>query len=220
MAHHHHRSRRSDEDERDHDEDEWDRTDKHHRRHVRFAAYLPYAVFILLFLGIVFGVVYLFFTPDSADQRKRQMAKENSSSFTDRATALKILELMEARRDSEAATLAESIAEKVPGIDRDIAHQINQRPGELRRWLETYINSWINIEHAAATQTTLSRRAGYPAASTPEVVVLFLCDYANYRARNFAPAPREINDDLLGRIFLQAADEKYRRLAAQGEKPF
>ena len=59
----------------------------------------------------------------------------------------------------------------------------------------------------------MEKRAGYPSAKTPEVVVLFLCDYANYRARNFSPAPREINDELLARIFLQSVDEKQRRLA-------
>jgi len=235
MARHHHRSHRHDdehngehhknrrheeEDEHDRFEEEWERSDKHRRRHARFVVYLPYVVFTLIFIGIVFGAVYLFLTPQSEADRKRDMAKENTSSFTDRATAFKVLELMEAYRLSEAIALAETIAERIPGLERDVAHQITQKQGEVRRWLETYICTWINIEYATATQTTMEKRAGYPTSRTPEVVVFFLCDYANYRARNFAPAPREINDELLSRIFLQSADEKYRRLAARGEKVF
>jgi len=219
MASHHKRrgSRRNDDDRMDED---WDKSERHRKRRVWIVLYLPYAVFVLVLLGIVFGAVYYVFSPRTEDERRKKMEMENSSSFTDRGTAFKILELLESHRLAEAIAVAETIAEKVPGLERNIAHQITQRQAEVRRWLETYICVWINIEHAAATQNTTGRRAGYPSAATPDVVVFFLCDFANYRARNFALPPREINDELLSRIFLQAADEKYRRLGGGGGQAF
>jgi len=218
MPRHHRHGRSGDDDDRL--DDDWNKAERHRKRRAWLVLYLPYAVFILVLLGIVFGAVYFVFSPRTTDERRKKMEMENSSSFTDRATAFKILELLESHRIAEAIALAETIADNVPGLERNIAVQITQRQAEVRRWLEMHICVWINIEHAAATQTTLSRRAGYPSASTPDVVVFFLCDFANYRARNFALPPREINDELLSRIFLQAADEKYRRLEARGEKPF
>jgi len=218
-SHRKHRSRRRGDDD-DRLDDDWNKSERHRKRRAWLVLYLPYAVFVVILLGIVFGAVYYVFSPRSEDERRKKMEQDNSSSFTDRATAFKILELLESHRLTEAIALAETIAEKVPGLERNVAQQITQRQSEARRWLETYICVWINIEHAAATQTTMERRAGYPSVSTPDVVVFFLCDFANYRARNFALPPREINDDLLCRIFLLAANEKYRRLEARGEKAF
>jgi len=197
-------------------EEDWDKREVVQRRKARVMAYLPIAVFGVMLLAIVFAAVFFIFTP-SSDEVIRTGKGQGSTSFADRATAFKVLTLMEERRVSEAITLAESIADRmIPGIDRDISLQMSKKPEDVRRCFDAYICSWINIAHAAETQTAGGKRKGFPSDSTSETMVMFLSDYADYRARNFMPAPREVSDDLLSRVFLQSAQEKINRLAKRG----
>jgi len=189
------------------------RGDKKHRgQRNHSASHLAVILPLALALATCGVVVFLAFKPPSAPTKEKARSQENQSTFSDRATAFKVLELMDANRISEAVTLAETIADKLPRSERALVDQITKTPGETRAMIESYICNWITVEYATATQTSVSRRVGFPSPSTPDIVVNFLCDYADYRARSFRPAPRDISEELLGRIFLLSAAEKGRRL--------
>ena len=206
---HHHRRHRDDDDEIL--EDGWDKSDKVLRHRHRFAAYLPYMVFTLVLLAVIMTTVYFIFNPPSASERDKKSKQENTNSLADRATAFKILEFIESRRTTEAIMLAETIADKIQNMERDIPNFVMKKPDDFCRLLESYIYNWISFEYAAATQSTFGLQSGYPSDITPDAVVFFLCNFADYRARKFIPPVREINEEILGRIFLQAASEKYKR---------
>lgn len=193
----------------DEDKDDWDLYDEEHRRAKasRLAVILPLAIAIVA-CG---AVIFLVFKPPSGAASEKARIQENQSSFADRATAFKVLEFMELNRFAEAITLAETIGDKLPLSGLDIADQITKAPAETRVLIESYICNWIAIEHATATQSAVARRIGFPSPSTPDLVVNFLCDYADYRARGFRPLPRDANEELLSRIFLLSASEKIRR---------
>lgn len=210
----HHRHR----DDDDHfDEDNWDKMDQVQRRNLRVTSRTKIILPIAIALVLILAAVYFIFSPPSDTTLAKVRTREEQNSLADRATAFKVLELMEYNRISEAITLAETLADRLSNAERDIATQITKTPDEIRTRLESFICQWIAIEHNNATQSTVTKRIGFPSASTPDAVILLLCDYADYRARTFAAAPREISDELLSRIFLLAADEKYRRAA--GSRP-
>ena len=176
----------------------------------RLAFILP-----VLIAFVVCGVIaWLVFKPSFGAHAGKGRNQENQSTFTDRVTAFKILQLMEGNRTSEAITLAETIVDKLPYAEQSIANQIMKTPGDARARFESYICNWITIENSAATQSTVTKRVGFPSPSTPDNMVNFICEYADYRARSFRPPPREVNEELLGRIFLLSAAEKARRLGA------
>jgi hypothetical protein len=209
--------KRGDEDDI-YNEEDWDKTETRRVIKGRWKMYMPFVVLGTLLLGIVFAAVFFIFSPRIGEVIKDR-EKDGTTSFSDRATAFKVLTFMEERKVSEAITLAESIVDRqIPGIERNIAMQIQQKPEEVRRNLDAYICNWINIAHAAETQGAGARRKGVPSDLTSETMVMFLCDYADYRARNFIPPPREVNDEMLGRVFLLAAHEKKTRLAKRAEK--
>ncbi|MCL1887919.1 MAG: hypothetical protein FWF96_03500, partial [Kiritimatiellaeota bacterium] len=105
---------------------------------------------------------------------------------------------------------------KISGSDRDLATQIQRAPDQVRERLHAFICSWISLQHVNSLGALATKMGGaFPSATTPETVILFLCDYADYRARNFMPAPHEISDEHLSRVFLLAAQEKRRRARAR-----
>lgn len=191
--------------------DAWDRDTKRvfDRQSSRF---LRGPIFVLIAVGVVTAII-AFRQPARKPAFVATMQQQKAMyNLADRKTALTLLELMEANRLEEALEIASGFATTFSETERDLPRQLQDNPGDACRKLEDYICTWIAMENTVATSGSIANaRTGFPSAETSDNIVLFLCDYADYRTRNFSPASTTIHPEVLARIFMKSAQEKERR---------